>query len=279
MTKKNFTYDENLQLDLPAYAIGFDAEAFDALIRSQGVEMVHYIALGCPVGEVDPHDSRRPHEHHEPCSNGFIYIKAGTVTCSFIGNGGGFRLFDVGRFEGGDANLSIPRFYDDGDQGPVQMASFDRLYLAEEAITVDNWEKILTSATGVDRLQFPATSVFIVVGPDGRRYKQGEHFTVKDGQIHWMEGRGPGIDPRTGKGLTCSVRYSYRPFWYVKRFLHEVRVSQVEDLEGNRSTIRMPQAVVVQREIHFQKQQADELAPNTENRQNPGPPSGGFGPR
>lgn len=279
MPKKPPVFDETFQLEIPAYAVGFDVDSFDALIKSQGVEMVHHIAIGCPVGQVDQHDVRQPHEHHTNCSNGFLYIRAGVVICSFMSNSGGFKLVDTGRIEGGDANLSIPRFYEDGDQASVQMASFDRLYLAEESITVDNWEKFQAHVSGVDRLQFPATEVFVIVDSREKWYRQNVDFGLVNGQVKWFEGKGPGVDPKTGKGLICSIRYSYRPFWYIKRFIHEVRVSQAEDGDGNRTIIRMPQAVVVQREIHFQKQRADELAANTENRQDSGPPDGQFGPR
>ena len=55
-------------------AITLDADAFDDLINSQGAMFEHWSAMRCPVGMVDKHDTmRRPHEHHENCSNGFIY--------------------------------------------------------------------------------------------------------------------------------------------------------------------------------------------------------------
>jgi hypothetical protein len=76
----------------------------------------------------------------------------------------------------------------------------------------------------------------------------------------------------------CSVRYSYRPFWYVDRMIHEVRVAQVEDEYGNRELTRMQQQAQLQREVWFEKEQRDAEAPPSP-RQKPGPAEGSFGPR
>jgi hypothetical protein len=77
----------------------------------------------------------------------------------------------------------------------------------------------------------------------------------------------------------CSVHFSYRPFWYVKNLIHEVRVAQTEDEFGNRTVQRMPQSCVLQREYFFEKEQRDSQAADPEGRQKPGPGDGGFGPR
>lgn len=286
-----------LPFDLPEYAPAFDPEAFEAQIRDQGVRLVHYRAMRCPVGMVDVDDVlRRPHEHHADCSNGFLYTRAGTVSVGFMGNSREARYVDWGRLEGSTAQIVIATHYDAvgdapapccgsdqeevdcGPLVPVEMCQFDRLYLDEESVTVVNWQLFEANASGTDRLQFPAVRVVDLVDSSGKRYAQGADFDVVRGQIVWAPGRSPGLDPRTQRGQVCSVRYAYRPFWYVERMVHEVRVAQTHG--PDRAVRRMPQNALIKREIHFEKEQRDADAPSPNSqRQHPEPEDGSFGPR
>lgn len=275
------TADEAFQMQIPPQAVSFDPDGFDSFIRNQGVEMEHFRSMKCPVGMTDPDDvMRRPHDHHQGCSNGFVYTLAGTVTCSFLGNSKESRYQDYGRVDGSTVSATFPRTYDDKSEVEVSMCQYDRLYLKEKAITVVNWHTFAAHITGVDRLQFPAVHVSDLMDSHGKRYVEGLDFVVREGKIHWVDGVGPGIDPQTGKGVVCSVRYSYRPFWYVARMEHEVRVAQVEDEYGERSLKRFPQQARLQREVWFEKEERDAEAPNPNSaRQKPGPADGSFGPR
>jgi hypothetical protein len=268
------TASNDLPMQLPDNAVSFDADAFDDLIRNQGVRMVHWRSMRCPVGMVDPDDiMRRPHEHHQGCSNGFVYTRAGEVTCSFLGNSKEVNLRDYGRMDSAAVQVTFPRTYDDKPTTPIQMCQYDRLFLKEEAITVVNWHTFAAHVTGRDRLQFPAVTVNDLMDAHGKTYVAGLDFDIVEGQIVWR-----GVGP--GAGTVCSVRYSYRPFWYVERMIHEVRVAQVEDDYGNRNLIRMPQQASLKREAWFEKEQRDSEAPNpTSPRQKQGPSDGGFGPR
>jgi hypothetical protein len=265
-------------LVFPSDAVSFDVEKFDEFIRSQGVEMVHYRAMPCPVGLTDPDDIRMTHEHHQDCSNGHVYTRAGAITTGFIGNGSDNRYVDAGRMDGSTVNIVIPRFYDDKPSERVDVANLDRMYLRDEEITVTTFYRFAAHISGVDRLIFPVVHVVDLMDSHGKRYREGLHFDVRGGQIHWREGEGPGVDPTTGKGTICAIRFTYRPFWYVKNLPHEVRICQSEDELGERKVQRMPQQAVLQREYQFQKEQNDEHV-SPEKRQKPGPPSGTFGPR
>jgi hypothetical protein len=270
--------DTTYQLDFASDAVSFDIEKFDELIRSHGVEMVHWRAMRCPVGMVDLDDIRRPHEHHENCSNGFIYTLAGTVTVGFLSNSNNPRFHDAGVLDGATVQIVIPRFYDDHPETRVELCPFDRMYLKEESITVPNWETFSAHVTGVDRLQFPVVKVTDLVDALGQRYKQDADFEVRGGRIYWGN-RQPGVDPKTNKGRVCAVRYSYRPYWYVKQLVHEVRVSRVlNEYTGDREIQQMPQSAILQREYHFEKEQNDPQAPQSP-RHGQAPPSGAFGPR
>lgn len=280
MPRHEHGYDSHIQLELDKHAIGMDPEAFDELIHSNGIQMVHYAAMRCPVGLTDPDDLRRACDHHIDCSNGFLYQRMGELTVGFIGNGGDTRFSDAGRLDSSTVTVVLPRFYDDGDQEQVEVSVFDRMFLKENPILVSTWQTFAVHVSGHDRLMFPVEKVRSLVDSRGKSYKQGVDFTVSGGQLHWLENRSPGIDAKSGRGVVCSIRYQYHPFWYVSRLNHEVRVAQVEDPDtGDRVIKRFPQEAVLQRENHFQKEQVDPQANSPEQRQKPGPRKGEFGSR
>jgi hypothetical protein len=266
---------DRINLDLPQYDLSLDPEATDSQIISQGVRFVHYRSFGCPVGLTDPDDVlRRPHEHHQNCSNGFVYTKAGVIYAVFTGNSRQAEFREVGRYDDSTAQITVARYYDADACDPpslVEMCQFDRLYLEEESVTVINWERFAAHPTGHDRLRFPVVSVMDMMDSRGNIYRSGTDFTVQQGQIVWNNG-GPGIDPTTGKGTVCTARYRYRPFYYVDRMLHELRVANVDGV-----VIRMPQGAVIKRETHFKNEMVDPAVESP--RQQTSPAVGLLGPR
>lgn len=267
--------DNTIQFQFPSDAVSFDPDAFDLLLRTQGVEMVHYRALPCPVGLIDPDDQNHPREHHVNCSNGYIYLCSGKITCGFLSNSKESRQIDVGRIDGSTVIVTFPRFYDRDDaedpEVAVQPCPFDRLYLKDENISVVTWEKYAASITGVDKLRYPALHVVDLMDATGKMYKECDDFKIVQGRIVWNPDRSPGLDPTTQRGVVMSVRYVYRPFWYVQRMLHEIRVAQVEnEFTGVRETVRFPQQMLLQREHVFENEQAD-IKAKPSDRQNPGP--------
>jgi hypothetical protein len=249
---------------------------FDVAIRANGVKLVHYRAMKCPVGMVDRYDTRRIHEDHAGCSNGFLYTKAGTITCLFTGNGNRQNSSDLGLLDDSTVSVTAPRFYDDTEED-TQVAQYDRMYLDEEAITVPHWQLVETHATGRDKLSFPVVEVMDIVDTHGKRYSVND-YKIENGQIVWVGDR-PGFDAIANKGEIYSIRYTYRPYWYVQRINHQVRVAQVETPLA-RKLIRMPQAFTLQREYVFEKEEKDDQAPDPNSpRQHKGPRDGSYGPR
>jgi hypothetical protein len=275
-----------IRTDLPDYeAVSFDIEAFDQLIVVHGVEMVHYRAMRCPVGMTDMYDSRRPHDDHESCSNGFVYKKAGTVTTVLMSNGKTQNLIDTGIIDNATVQAIFPVHYDRDPMSPeplyeCHVAPFDRFYLKDDTLTVIHWQLFEAHQTGKDRLHYPVVSVEHIIDADGHEYGSEDYNINADGQIVWIGSRRPGFDPNTGKGVVCSIRYRYRPYWYVDHLLHEIRVARAEDITGERVAHRMPYSALLTRERFFENEQKDDEAalPNSL-RQVVGPASGGFGPR
>lgn len=258
----------------PGTGVAFDADAFDTAIRSQGVPFTHWRAMRCPVGLVDKYDDRRPHDDHSGCSNGFLYTEAGTITGLFVNSGSKSDQQDFGILDGSTVQVTLPRFYDDTDR-EVDVVNFDRFYVPED-ITVPTWQLVETNPLGRDKLSFPAVSVIDLVDAKGKRYSTSD-FTVQNGQIVWNPGGGPGYDLEQEKGIIYSVRYLYRPYFYVKTIVHQVRIAQVETML-ERKVMRFPHEIILQREYVAEKEDKDEQAPDT-GRQVKGPRDGIFPPR
>lgn len=258
----------------------FDVPAFDNVITSHGVTMCHWAGIRCPVGLVDRNSGRRPHDDHEGCSNGFLYRYQGEVTCLFSGNSTTTNLNAPGLMDGSSVNITFPRFYDTDPDKFVYVANFDRLYFKEEKIQVVTWQLLEHSLTGSDRPQFPALCVLDLVDSRGVSYAEGIDFEVRAGLINWLGQNRPGLDPDSGRGRIYSVRYTYRPYYYVERLVHEVRVAQaLNPVTGARESERVPVAAIINREYVAQKEDADPDAKNPSQRQTPSPGQGLFGPR
>jgi hypothetical protein len=259
--------------ELPSQSVSFDVEAFNENVRAQGVKLLHYKAMRCPVGMITAgDDNRRPHEDHAGCSNGFLYHEAGTITAMFTANSNSMRMNDVGYTDGSSVSVTFPSTYDN-QETPFYVAPFDRFYLAESNIAVPTWQTFQCHQSGMDRTRFPIEEVEYLMDSFGRTYQYGTDFDVSNGQIKWLTANRPGIDMDTGKGIICSVRYLYRPFWYCARMLHEVRIHQTEE-----GLFRMPQSAVLNREYLYLNEEQDDTVKEADSlRQMPAPDDGGWG--
>lgn len=271
-------FDRNAPMDIPSIGPSFDNVAFEEAIRSNGLRLVHHSALKCPVGMALVGDSRRPGCDHAGCSNGFVYTKTGCISATFQSNNNSGQSKDLGLVDGGTAIATFATSYNDSD-ALFFPSLYDRFYI-EDCVPVATWELFQISLTGRDRTLFPIHEVVALMDSDGRSYVAGSDFDVINGVIVWQSSRRPGLNPDTGQGVVCSIRYLYRPFWYVDSFVHEIRVAQIVDLNGVRTTKRMPQQIVLKREYFFRNEQKDEEAKDaTSLRQNLAPQNSPFGPR
>ncbi len=262
---------------IPSYSLSFDVPAFDDLLRQHGVTLVHYKAILCPLGMVDRDDSRG-HVDHDDCSNGYLYKPAGEVTVFFSGNSTNPMLEAFGVADGSTVQVTIPRFYDGDVEREVTLQHYDRFFLKDVQAFSISGEYIEAHQTGIDRTKYPILSVDDLTDSHGKEYSQDIDFVVAGGKIKWLDNR-PGYNPEFNKGVICSVRYRYRPFWYIKTLLHEVRVSRdINPETGEIGLVRMPMACVIQREWVFEKERRSTLG-KADDRDTPGPRSGGFGPR
>lgn len=257
---------EHVYSDLPSVDVAFDIEAFNEAIRSQGVRLVHYRAQRCPVGMTNLDDNRRPHPHHEGCFNGFIYTKTGCITGLITGNNKKKSLEDVGFVDFSTVQCTFPQTYDDSED-KIVVAPFDRFFLDEQSTKVVQWELFQHHETGIDRLKYPVDCVEgEIIDARGERFVNKEDFVVTpDGLIKWTGRRpaqeldvGPGLGNGFGtdRGAVCSIRYEYRPYWYVGTIPHELRVVQVQD-GWERRAVRGPQMCILHREFVGQRVEQD----------------------
>lgn len=251
-----------------------DVEIFDRQVRAHGTKFVHFTVIPCPVGRVDLHDQQRPHDDHEGCSNGMIYTRAGSCKALFLGNSHSKERRVEGTLSSARGNVTFPRTYDEG--GDVHLMPFDRLYLDDEGIVVPDWDMIRHAPAGLDRLMRPATKVIDCVDHRGVRWKENQDFTLRQGRIAWSPGRGPIGDPMTGRPAILTVRYLYRPYFYISHLEHEIRIGQERDDQGKLQTVRMQQCASVIREyVHEGSAQRDAQAKTNEPARQAAPPQEG----
>lgn len=265
------------QIEYNDRSVLFSPESFNKAINTHGVKMVHWIAMPCPVGKIERYSVRRPHPDHSGCSNGFIYTKAGTVNCLFLNSGNKMDQFDIGVLDGTTATVTTPRTYDDSDE-EIQVMPFDKFYIAEEELLVPTYQEVEAHITGKDRLNFPVVKVISIIDAKGKKYCP-DDYTIEDGQIVWKPGQGPGYDPLQDLGVLYSVRYLYRPYFYVDRVNHQTRYITVSTgLEIKK--VRGPQEFILIREKVFEKEEKDDQAPDPNSqRQMKSPRMVPFGPR
>lgn len=254
----------------------FEVESFDSAIEEHGVDWIHHRALPCPIGVTDLYDIHS-HSDHDNCSNGNIYEVVGTLKGFFSGNQSMVALEDLGILETSTAQVTLARFYT-GTNDEVAVQPSDRFFMKDFEGARTTSQRFEHSQAESDRLNFPALQVFDVMDSHGNRYKQDHDFVLDRGQIKWVNQRRPGYDPKSERGEICSVRYSYRPFFYVKNLIHDVRVAKNLDvITGETTLVRMPYAVLLQREYIMQNEKNDDKRPD--DRDVRGPRKGSFGAR
>lgn len=271
--------EPNIQLVFKGSQVNFDPTILDKTIVSKGIRFVHWIALHSPIGLIDKYDSRRPDvEVDSLTSNGRFYIRGGVLTGLMSGNTKDARAIEGGIMHSAVAQFTPTRFYECAyNQEPqrIYLSVFDKLYLEQEDILVSRDELAAFNEDGWDRLDFPVVQVQAIVDSNGIRYDSND-YQVEKGGLRWVGNR-PGVNPNTGKGVVYSIRYRYRPHWYVERLLHELRLVSREDPVSGKAVIPLNQSCIVNREYVFLNKQRAEEADGPQPQAVRGPEDGGFG--
>jgi hypothetical protein len=255
----------------------FDMEAFESLIRGQGVKVIHMRAIPDPsgmasIGDVHAVQSKRQ------SSDGFIYKEVGELTLWFSQNTSDWNVEVEGMTKHDVAIVTSQLWYENCPDKEVLLAPWDRFYLKDIEVRVIAFQYVEANTTGVDKLQYPATCVEHLIDADGKEYKEGTHFEItKEGFIKWISQDRPGFNEKLGRGTVYSIRYRYTPYFIVARMLHEIRVSQVTDPETfNRKLQRTPFQALVIREHVLSDQNRDPNQHIMDQRFQGAPPVGGV---
>lgn len=252
--------------------IGINLIAQDKFVNDHGIIFEHWSAIPSPIGLKDRGDIRRPESLDTFSSNGFIYRKAGEFVGVIMNNSNQNQKVDGAIYDNSSARMILPRSYTaDSGGGEISFLVGDRIYAKDLQLNVGNYQRVTYS--GVDKLQFPVSSVDFLIDSYGANYFQDINFTINhNGDICWV-GINPGTDPETGKGNIYSIRYKYVAFWYISSLLSEVRMTNTGD--GNNPE-RMPYQIAIQREYVYHNQVSagqtlDHPTNNDKKRENPAP--------
>jgi hypothetical protein len=169
---------------------------------------------------------------------------------------------DGGLMDVSVARLTCPRFYDKHERGDsagdrIYLAPGDRLYVADPNVDtrVSTWHEMTFDPTRDNVPQFPIFCVEHLVDSRNVEYHCGEDFDLtEEGNIRWKAGKGPGVDPETGKGRVYSIRYLYSAHWYVVELPNEVRIGNVTNGDTRTEERMGYQAKIVREYVYFNRQ-------------------------
>ena len=266
--------------DIPQDQISWNKEAFDQMIESMGIRMIHYRAMPDPRGMASKGDNHDVLGIRDSSDN-FIYEEAGTLQVLFVNNNTQVSMESEGVVNFATAYMTLPTTYESSGEA-VLVAPWDRFYLKDIETRVINSQFVEASTTGLDRLHYPATCVEFLMDANGVKYCEGKDFQLtQDGDIKWLTQNRPGWNAQIGKGVVYSIRYRYTPFFVVSHLVHEIRVGQVtNEATFDRKVERFPYQCLVVRERVFYDTNRDSNKPISDDRYQAAPPSGGFlGPK
>lgn len=224
--------------------VTLNPEAFDNFIKAQGIRMRHQRPVPCPnVKDIYAPD-------HNPgcneCFNGFLYYGEKEFTGAFFGNDLD-RQFNINGIWDLDTAMIIVPIKDSSDD-LLDIQYFDQILLIDAPL-VRYYQRVEHSQSGIDRLQFPASSVDFVVDASFKRYRPGIDFVIELGRIKWV-GQRPGFDTVRNRGVTYSVNYYIRPVFTVIRLPHQLRIAQTQTVAGQPNVqARFPQLAVCRKDF------------------------------
>lgn len=225
-----------------------DFSAFNNLIVNTGIVFQHWKAMPCVLGVNDTGDIHHSHDHtHDEgvyCENGYIYFLAGEVYGTFTANSKSNFSISAGYVANAPSFITFNRFYKNTDK-LASFSEWDKLIPCNcanfnDEVFTTNFQTFQHNTTGIDRLQFKAIEVESLMDSNGKFYQDNTDFILQDGQIRWLEsGVRPGLDPLTGSGRICSIRYKYKPFYYIASVTHDIRLTPTMDQVTGRSEMKM----------------------------------------
>lgn len=253
-----------------------DEDAYNKFVASTGILMMHWAAIPDVIHQKYEGDIRTSFNQENDYQfedredlereNNFIYVKQKSVYVTFTSNNKDFQHTPAGLYNQSGGYATINRHYKNTTE-TVALSENDKLIPCEpdcEVFSV-NYEKYHHNPTGIDRLQYPSIKILYMIDSAGRKYHEGLDFTSDKGVITWTGPNRPGTDPDTGRGRLVGVRYTYKPYFYVKTVLHDFRSvptlgsNPYQQLMGtNQQTKRGPMQALLQADYIFLDRRTNE---------------------
>lgn len=256
----------------PWDAVRPDAAAENLHIANQGIKFDHYMCIPDPLFQHEAGDVRHSFGYEDGNAqfvendrfqreNGFIYVKRGQIYGTFMGNAKDFKAIAAGLYGASGATISMNRYYRDTTE-KINVSENDKLIpceLSSEFFSV-NWQKFTHNPTGIDRLQFKACEILFLIDSDGVVYTQGRDYNLVNGYIQWIDGGDrPGLDKLTSKGKVCAIRYTYKPYYYIKTVMHDIRIRPTLTPDGNVTPKAGPVLAMVQADwVYLDRRTSDD---------------------
>ena len=213
-------------------------EDFNALIRDQGIRILHQAVTRCPcfIGRVD---SGQVDINCTKCENGylpfentniFVYIESTLLN----------RQFQMmGTWDVGSAVMYSPSLKEDL-KTEFYVGYFDKITVLD---FLEVYSEVLQRGKGnTDYPSFPI-QLIRTVQSDKRTFIWNIDFTINtDGNIQWISKNQPGFDLEKGIGEVYTVAYLRNPVYRVVEVTEENRFV----LTGVRSPVKLPERLVQQ---------------------------------
>ena len=237
--------NDPVKYSVPWTAVREDPAANNSFIANLGICFQHWVAIPNVLGAVQTDDARDSFGQAEKnqfdgigkyhVENGFIYVCRGLIYGIFQGNSKSLNHIPSGLYSDDGAQISMNRYYKDSEK-TAGFTKFDKLVPHElpSEFFHTTFEKFIHNPAGIDRLQYHICKVDTVIDSAGIIYNENEDFVIERGNIRWLDtGKRPGFEPATGNGRVVSIRYTYKPYYYVKYAMHDIRVQQsIDELTG-----------------------------------------------
>jgi hypothetical protein len=219
----------------PFQSVTMNPDAINNFIDGLGIRFMHFQAIPDPLFKRSEDSPRHSFNQEDSYmfektnvytrENGFLYFPKAVVVGIFMSNSKNLQSSSAGLHNFSTASISFNRYYE-GTTEVVEISEYDKLIPCENGVEffTTSWQSLDHNPTGTDRLQYPAIAVRILIDSSGKTYKQDVDFTLQEGQIKWTGSNRPGYDKDTGRGRVCSVRYIYRPYYYVREVGHDIRI-------------------------------------------------------
>jgi hypothetical protein len=223
-------------------------ESFDQLIKNRGIRFIHRKATPCPNMR-----SLQDQSHNPLCpicnGNGILFYAETEIFGIFYSNSLEKNYEMQGIWEVGTAVVTLPTEYTDGKQ--AEFNTWDQLVIPDFTVRMWEMKEYEVRADNKQSLRYAIHNIDFIAGAVNNQlvvFEEGVNYNIVDGDIQWIPGATPSIDPASGRGDVFVVQYFANPVYNVLQHMRELRISQ-QYIGGTKVAKRLPQQILVKRDF------------------------------